>query len=60
MSMEENSRRVYKVHSSPYFFIPFPACKTVMNLPPGESQRRERSAKKFTSRKDTVTVACEA
>ena len=67
MSIEENSRRVCKVYSSSYFFIPFPACKTsAMNLPPGggipveRERRRGRGAKKFTSRKDTVTVACEA
>lgn len=43
MSIEENSRRVCKVYSSPYFFIPFPACKTsAMNLPPGGGIPEER------------------
>ena len=43
MSIEENSRRVCKVYSSPYFFIPFPACKTsAIFIPVVESQRRER------------------
>lgn len=43
MSIEENSRRVCKVYSSSYFFIPFPACKTnAMNLPPGGGIPEER------------------